>query len=182
MLNRRQVDNKFYISGGWQNIERDIEWLKANHVRGILDMQFTPYDEPNVPDFIKAYLADQGIEYHYILMYDGDWNQNLEALYSEGETVLANWDQKYTNRKDRLLVKCAAGISRSVSQYLNYICKRDNIPYRKAEDNLARTERNLLYTDADGTFDWIGGPGPWFTQFLSNKYPIVGSAFGEVVA
>lgn len=179
MLNSRKVDNKFYISGGWQDIERDTEWLKTENIRAVLDMQYTPYDSLNVPNFIKGYLADEGIEYHYILMYDGEWNDNLASIFKEGENILEKWDTTFTNKKDRILVKCAAGISRSVSQYLNYICKRDNLPYTQAFNEFGKREAKWAWINNDIDF-WNGSPGPWFAHFLKLKYPMNGSAFGEI--
>jgi len=182
MLNARRVDDKFFISGGWQDIERDTEWLKMENIRAVLDMQYVPYDSANLPYFVKSYLADEGIEYLSIPMYDGEMNENLAELYTLGENTLEDWDKRFTHKRDRILVKCAAGISRSVSQYLNYICKRDGLTYWRAESEFSKREAKWAMSYGDRDF-WPGGPGPWFTHFLTKKYinnGPQGSAFGDV--
>lgn len=170
MFNIRRVDKKFYISGGWENIERDAEWLKTENIRAVLDLQYTIDDNTNVPNFVKTYLVDEGIEYEYIQMYDASYNRDIAGLYERGQSILEAWDNKFTNKKDRILIKCAGGVSRSVSHYLNYICKRDNISYIEARENLWQRERELMGY-SDGTFFWMGEPNLAFEVFLSAKYP-----------
>lgn len=179
MLNARKIDSKFYISGGWQHIERDTEWLKTENIRAVLDLQYTPWDEKNVPEHVKDYLEDNDIAYHYIIMEDG-WDSNLSSLFEAGETMLAYWDSLFSNRKDRILIKCGAGVSRSVSQYLNYICKRDEIPFQEAYRDYRNKEDKWANIYAEENY-WPGMPTIEFVQFLDKKYPSEKkSLFGEV--
>lgn len=179
MLNARQVDKKFWLSGGWQDIERDINWIKTENIRAILDLQFTSDDDRNTYTYVCDMLADEGIEYRHILMYDGDWNTDLPAIFLEGENQLEIWDTTFTGKKDRILIKCAAGASRSVSQYLNYICYRDKIDPLTAFGNLVDYEAKWAMINAPRNF-YPANPDPSFTSYLKKKYPIIESAFGEI--
>jgi hypothetical protein len=112
-------------------------------------------------------------------MYDGEWNTTLDDIFDEGAQTLKNWDETFNKKRDRILIKCGAGTSRSVSQYLNYICARDNITfmeaygdYRNSEDKWAEAYANRDY--------WPGMPSPAFLYYLSEKYPRTHSEFGEI--
>ena len=180
MLNARPIDNKFWVSGGWENVERDIKWLKEHNIRAVLDLQYTLDDNPNLPIFVKNRLADEGIEYHSILMWDGEWNYSVHAIFLEGENKLELWDTTFTGKKDRILVKCGAGISRSVSQYLNYICFRDKVSFADALAEFSRAEYKWASMYAETNF-WPGSPDWCFRSLLARKHSRNGSIFGEVV-
>lgn len=180
MLNARKIDRKFFISGGWQDIERDTKWIKTENIRAILDVQYTNYDSPNVPGYIKNHLKDEDIQYEYILMHDGEGNDSLENIFTKGQEILTDWDNQFTNKKDRILIKCGAGVSRSVSQYLNYRCYRDSISFRDAYEQFRDNEDRWANIYADENF-WPGMPSREFVKYISEKYPTNDSAFGEVV-
>ena len=179
MLNARRVDKKFWLSGGWQNIPVDIDWIKTENIRAVLDLQYTSDDDRNIYSYIRDMLADEKIEYHNILMYDGDWNTDLPAIFLEGEGVLSVWDMAFDAKKDRILIKCGAGASRSVSQYLNYICYRDKISAIEAFGNLVDFEAKWVLVNAPRNFV-PSSPDPCFTKYLMDKYPVIESAFGEI--
>jgi hypothetical protein len=179
MLNARRVDSKFWISGGWQDIERDIQWAKTENIRAILDLQYTSDDDQNIASYIRDLLADEGIEYYNILMYDGDWNTDLPAIFLEGENRLELWDTKFTGKKDRILIKCGAGCSRSVAQYLNYICYRDKFDVKDVYGNLVDYEAKWALVNSPRNF-YPSSPDPCFTSYLKKKYSVIESSFGEI--
>jgi hypothetical protein len=179
MLNPRQIDKKFWISGGWQNAPIDIQWLKTENIRAVLDLQFTPNDDDSRPDFIFDMLDEEDIAYSHIKMFDGDYNWDLKEILDLGEALLKDWDLTYTKKKDRILIKCGAGVSRSVAHYLNYICGRDEICFADALANFRNAEIEWAKINADLNF-WPASPDYSFKDYLNKKYPIKESAFGEI--
>jgi hypothetical protein len=179
MLNAKKVDKKFWISGGWQDIERDIEWLKTENIRAILDMQYTPSDDPNLYRYVAGLVREEGILYHNILIYDGDYNYNVGELFDEGADYLEKCDKGFTDKKDRILVKCGVGASRSVAMYLNYICKRDSLDLIEAFTNLQNAEDSWALLNGGANF-YPAMPDISFITYLAKKYPVQKSAFGDI--
>ena len=179
MLNPRQIDKKFWVSGGWQNVPVDIQWLKAENIRAVLDLQYTPNDDDSRPNFIFGILSEEDIVYSYIKMYDGDYNWDIGAIFDLGESYLRIWDSFITEKKSRILIKCGAGVSRSVAHYLNYVCFRDKISFREALANFRDAENEWAKVNADQNF-WPASLDPSFVDYLNKKYPVKESAFGEI--
>lgn len=142
-INFRQVDNRFALSGGWLNIEDQARWLHENGFVAVLDLQFAPVVESKAEakyfsyskwtnDFINAVdgaLSEFGIEYHQIFMNDG-YNKNINAIYQESMDTLNSWVDELPEGK--ILVKCAAGYSRSVSTLAQWYCENENLSGRAA--------------------------------------------------
>jgi protein-tyrosine phosphatase len=167
MLNIRKID-KFWLSGGWQDLDEDIKFLKENKFRAVLDLQFTYYDEVNTADIQE--MLDT-IEYKAIPMMDGDGN-NLREIFQEGYDFLIDADSFYTEKKDKILVKCGAGVSRSSAMLIAYFCESRRMSFREAK-NYVRVQE-----DKDWNMQWHADPAPIFQFFLRNKYP-ESSVFGE---
>src|SRR6185369_2541926 len=133
MINLRPIDNKFYLSGGWTDVPKEAHWLQFNHFRAVLDLQFTPDDfTEKSHQFVKETLEDLGIRYLAVPMWD-DENADLNQLYTITGNQLEFWDGEYHNSRDKILVKCGVGVSRSVSVLIDYYCKRDRLTYSDAK-------------------------------------------------
>lgn len=171
MLNLRGIDGKFYLSGGWVDVPNDAKWLQLNEFRAVLDLQFTKDDYfPKSAQFIKDTLEYVGIDYYAIPMNDG-LNQNIDSLFEVGYNILDDWDKKYTHRRDKILVKCGVGVSRSVAMLANYYCTRDRLTFTEARSRIQRIDK----------FNSGGLPimiADELDFYLRNEYPDL-SAFGE---
>lgn len=167
MLNYREVDDKFAISGGWYDIERDIAFLKSKNITAILDMEFTDYslDRREASKIAKICKAN-GIEYTSIPMEDSlNYSyEYTEKLIRQGTDKLIEYVDKHNDSNSRILVKCAAGISRSTTMYLSYTCHANKISFSNAYRKLQRIEFNLLN---NGKMRWGAMPNNYFQQILN---------------
>ena len=172
MLNLRKIENKFYLSGGWQNIEKDVAYLADNGFKAVIDVQFTPDDDVNTNDILEK-LADEGIAYQSIWMYDSEYNQDLDGILDTSAQYLTEADEYFTNKKDKILVKCGAGVSRSAAILINYLCQSRRLEFLEA--------LNYVRTQEQKNFDYMLGISldPSFTFHLLKKYPTTFSAFGK---
>lgn len=170
MLNLRPIDEKFYLSGGWTDVPKNAKWLEFNHFRAILDLQFTPSDFTSKSEsFIFSILDELGIKYAAVLMSD-DENNDLKRLFDKTSDILEEWDGLYKGRRDKILVKCGAGVSRSVAVLIDYYCKRDRLTYSEAKAIISKVDR----------YNYGGLPigiHPYLENYLRNTYPET-SAFG----
>jgi protein-tyrosine phosphatase len=173
MLNLRKVDNRFYLSGGWQDIFLDVQRLKLNKIGAVLDLQYTFVDE--IDNTVPDALEKEGIEYKRINMYDGEYNQNIGKIFDEGAEWLAVAELKVEPKKF-ILVKCGAGVSRSAAMLINYLCMARRLTYSEVLNNIKVTEENgkwlsgmMLGVSLDPSFDYE----------LKKRYPDYDSAFGE---
>lgn len=175
MLNLRQVDDKFVLSGGWTDVPEDAKFLARFHFKAVLDVQFTAenFIEHTVA-FIEKHLKEVGIEYFALPMVDGE-NSNLGRIFDITRRQLEIWDEKYTNKNDRILVKCGVGVSRSVACLIHYYCTRDRLRYTEAKRRIASVDRKNyggLPISIDGALE----------KELKRMFPDEkASAFGEVV-
>lgn len=172
VLNLRKIESKFYLSGGWQNIEKDVEYLADNGFKAVIDVQFTPDDEVDTNDILEM-LADEGIAYQSIWMYDSDYNQDLDGILNTSAEYLTEADEYFINKKDKILVKCGAGVSRSAAILINYLCQSRRLTFDEALNYVRNQEQK--------NFDYMLGVSlePSFACRLRQKYPETESAFGE---
>lgn len=141
MLNLRQIDNKFVLSGGWTDVPKDAQWLAKNNFKAVLDLQFTPDNfTPKLYKFVEDSLREVNIEYYPLPMVDGD-SPNLDRIFTLATTQLELWDQRYVGRFEKILVKCGVGVSRSVSCLIHYYCSRDRISYSEAKERITRVDK-----------------------------------------
>lgn len=166
MLNARKID-KFYLSGGWENLPHDSQALVKHKIKAVLDLQFTPADMSGPIVMVETVLTDAGIEYQHIPMWDGNLGQDIEAIFSSATAILAAYEIRYPDPKDFLMVKCAAGISRSPSTLIAHYCETRRWNYREALDFIRKREQ---YSAA-----WQADPNPVFSSLLKRKY---GSGWG----
>jgi hypothetical protein len=171
MINFRPIDNKFCLSGGWIDVPKDAKWLKINGFRAILELQFTQIDYTDKSFyFIRDTLEDLSIEYFAVPMNDGE-NYNINRLFEITRNQLQEWDSKFTRNRDKILVKCGVGVSRSVAVLIDYYCYRDRLTYSEAKIKISNVDK----------YNYGGLPisiEETFVRFLKSKYPDI-SAFGE---
>lgn len=174
LFNIRPVDSKFWLSGGWADVPEDSKWLALNEFRAVLDLQFVPPVDTYFyasSGYIKDELEKQGINYLAIPMADGE-NPNLKSIFEVGYNQIIDWDEKFTHRRDKILIKCGVGVSRSVAMLINYYCVKERLTFTESREKIRRVERFngvLLPISIDSVLE----------QFLRNSYPDMSSAFGE---
>lgn len=166
MLNARPID-KFYLSGGWQNVPLDAAMLKRENVRAVLDLQYTSDDDPSAPLYVKGELAKVDIEYEFILMRDGDGDaapQNLPFIFNWGAGILTGWNLRFTDPKDRILVKCGSGISRSSAMLIAAYGYMRQWSYQQSLTYIRNKEQN-----APSLF-MQSSPNPVFADYLKKVF------------
>lgn len=166
MLNLRQIDDHYFLAGGWEDLEEDAGMLEAAGVKGILDLQFTPEDEPSMALAVHDALEAVGIEYRHIPLFDYPeyyLPSQLEHAGEVGHKILSEWDEKYNGREEMLLVKCSMGTSRSAFILLYHLCSRNGTSYLRE-----------LYSAFDAE-SWATNIGislnSGFHQFMKEKFP-----------
>lgn len=170
MINLRPIDDKFYLSGGWIDVPSDVKWLNLNHFRAILDLQFTPDDYSHKShQFVKDTVENLSIKYLAVPMTDGE-NYDLKDLYTVTSNQLEFWDGEFTNRRDKILIKCGVGVSRSVSVLIDYYCKRDRLTYTEAKARISNVDR-YNHGGLPISIDIV------LAEHLKEQYPDI-SAFG----
>lgn len=165
MLNARPID-KFYLSGGWQNLPLDVAMLQKSGVKFVLDLQYTLDDEhEKMTTGIRTALEEVGIEYYYITMYDGDFfAQDLHKIFSFGAGLLVGAELKYTDSKDKILVKCGAGTSRSPAMLIAAYGYLRKWSYQESLEYIRRNEKGTpgLLLGAD--------PSRAFSDYLKSEF------------
>lgn len=173
MLNIRPIDGTFYLSGGWIDVPKDARRLNLNFFRAVLDLQFTPDDFTTKSNaFIKDTLSDAGIEYTAIPMYDGD-NNNLITIFDVTYNQLHAWKERFKGPRDKILVKCGVGVSRSVAVLINYYCAEERLTFTEAKQRIGNVDK----------YNYGGLPisiHPDLEHYLHGRYPDL-SAFGEKI-
>lgn len=162
MLNFRKID-KFYLSGGWNKLPENIDELKVNNVKAVLDLQFSTIDSRATIKAIKELLEKNGIDYQAIDMYDSEFNISMEDIFFAGQEFLSQMETKYPAKREGILVKCAAGISRSPAMLINYFCNSRRMSYAEALNYLRKREE-------DQGIDFGSSPNQYFSQYLKEKY------------
>lgn len=168
--NFRKVDNKFCLSGGWNNLPENVKFLQANNIKAVLDLQFLPDDSvysASQQEAMILYIRDElekvGIRYKIVKMRDDEFNLDLEYAFTEGSLFLIDAEEDFADKGDKILVKCAAGISRSPSMLINYLCASRRISYLEALQYVRENEEKYGV--------WFGAsPNMFFAEHLKNKY------------
>lgn len=168
MYNLRKIDEKFYLSGGWDKPEADIELLKRLNIKGILDVEWAYDDgwESSYIAYVQSVINTHKIDYYSMFMVDGHEEQNLPLLLEHGYEFLKRLEIKYPNIEDKILVKCAAGISRSSTQLINYLCGTKSL---SAIQGLEYVRNGEKYQP----IQWPATPNSTFFEYLKKKYPSV---------
>ncbi len=168
--NFRKIDEKFYLSGGWSNLPQNIKFLQSKNVKAILDLQFLPEDvvwsanqQRGMIFYIKDELEKAEIEYKYIFMRDDELNNDFEDILIQGSTFLQQMEEKYPEKKEGILVKCAAGISRSPTLLINYLCESRRMNFYEGLNYVRKNE------DRYG-IGFGASPNYFFTEQLKKKY------------
>jgi len=171
ILNLRKID-KFWLSGGWQNVipEGDIAQLKANRIKAVLDLQFLPaernsqYEKDNLAaqKFLFDVLKKHGIEYAMLPIADDEYNDDLEGIFNAGHEFLSAMEEKYPDKRDAILVKCGAGVSRSASMLINHLCETRRMSYVEA--------LNYVRDKESAYVEFGASPHPFFAKFLKGKF------------
>jgi len=165
MLNFRQIDNKFSLSGGWVDVPSDIKWLKRCGFKGVLDLQFTTFDYNRASVLtIKEACNEVGIEYQALPLDDGP-NDDIGTRFEVAYSTLLDWDTKFNNRNDKILVKCGAGVSRSVATLAYFFCRRDSRPYNEIKSLIQRTNYPYSYETMPISVD------AFFEKWLKERFP-----------
>lgn len=157
MKNFRDINERFSVSGHFADLEQDARFLAAKNVVGVLDLAFEPDDDWLAPtrSAIAEALAAENVGYVAIPMYDGDGNGDLDRLFGRGRDVISDWEAGHPGA--RSLVKCWAGLSRSPSMLISYLCAAEGLRYVEAFE---------LVSDAgELQVNWV------FEDHLEARYP-----------
>jgi hypothetical protein len=163
MVNLRKID-KFWLSGGWDesNLQANALDLKNLGFKAVIDMEYSP-QWPH-PRGLKEILQSVGIEYENVQMHDwgGYKPEEFYAIMDHTQEVLKSWDRKYNKPNQKILVKCAMGISRSSSVLINYLCYRYNKSFMEVWDYVRKMEEGAIYP---------ASPNSHFARMLDDRYP-----------
>ena len=156
MLNFRQTDNKFGLSGGWVNLNEDIKWLTIFKFKAVLDLQFSKFDYNRASILsIKEVCDETGIEYQALPLDDG-YNDDIGTRFEVAYATLLDWDTKFIGKTDRILVKSGAGISRSVATLAYFYCRRDLLSYKKVRTQIQSRDYSGQPIGVDSFFEkWL---------------------------
>lgn len=164
--NWRKID-KFYLSGGWNNLPENIKFLTYNRIIAVLDLQFFDDGYFNntgaIIHAIKEELQNVGIDYLAIKMQDSELVWNLEEILNEGQEFLTAIEEKYPDKRDGILIKCAAGISRSPTMLINHLCISRRMSYLEALNYLRDKEDNQ-------GIQFGSSPNYFFVNYLKKKF------------
>jgi protein-tyrosine phosphatase len=166
MLNFRQIDKNFCLSGGWQDLDSDLENLHQAGIRFIIDVGLTPADEYAT---MVAYTQERaeaiGIEYVCFPMYDDEFNDDVEYSWDLIADIIAG-AEKTLSRKEKILIKCGAGVSRSVSTFIYFLCQNKRMSAREALNYIRDAERFKT--------EFGASPNTFFWNILRKKFPEAG--------
>lgn len=138
--------------------------LRQQNIRAILDLQMLPSDPiDTINIFMQEQAEKNNIKYTIIPFRDDEFNTDLDQVFTSGHTFLADMEQQFPAKKDTILVKCAAGISRSPSMLINHFCMSRRMSYVDALNYIRERER---YTITFGS-----SPNPYFANYLKRRFP-----------
>lgn len=161
MNNFRQINRNLFCGGGWEDVYKDAESLEALGIDSVLDLQYLPNDpvfNRRAISEIKEILEHYNIDYWAVPMFDGPENENLEDIFEEGFHAIDAW--LADNKRAKILVKCALGLSRGPAMIIYYLCKEKKLEYQQAYSMVASPSRTGLYIDNA------------FKDFLKEKFPL----------
>lgn len=144
MLNYRRINRKYCLSGGWSDIETDPDFLNDEGIAAVLDLQFTPDDDKGMALFLKDELDVYGIKYYSFPFADSETytpNQ-LKHLFKSFDAILTDLENNLLKRQS-ILVKCGAGVSRSPAALLYHLCKQNDTSYVEELWNMREAEEGL---------------------------------------
>lgn len=165
MLNFRQIDRRFVLSGGWVDVPKDAIWLREMDIKYVLDLQFTPdtYLLANEM-FIREQLEKQGIGYHVTPMTDDDNNYHLGDIFDSTNALLQDWEEKIKDKRfEKILIKCGVGVSRSPAVLINHFCERYRLSFVESRDKLRRMDVQVAVVPIS--------INPVFQLYLQSKFP-----------
>jgi hypothetical protein len=199
MLNFRCIGDRFALSGGWQDIEKDAKFLKDNNIFAVLDLQFTNEDSSLGIASVTEAMSKNLINFHFIRMFDSEFNPDFEGILEEAFGVLSEWEKaldiqasdaaKIIGKSQlvslgfsspKILVKCGAGNSRSVCVLIAYLCMSRRWSFEFAKNWVQDLEDVWLgINHATSHFFGMGiGMESFFTFKLRELFPENISAFG----
>jgi len=202
MLNFRCIGDRFALSGGWQHIGNDAQFLKDNSIFAVLDLQFTNEDSSFGITAVTEAMSKNTINFHCIRMEDSEFNPDFEGILEEAFGVLSEWEKlldiqasdaaKIVGKTQlvglgisspKILVKCGAGNSRSVCVLIAYLCMSRRWSFEFAKNWVQNLEDDWLgINHAESHFFGAGiGMEPFFTYKLRQLFPENISVFGEKV-
>lgn len=112
--------------------------------------------------FIEDRMKEANIEYKIIEFQDSEFNDDLEAILTEGQEFLAKQEEKLID-KQGILVKCAAGISRSATMLIHHLCVSRRLSYLEAL-NYVRDKEKIAHLDFGASPNYI------FVDYLKKKF------------
>lgn len=169
MLNYRRIDRKFSISGGWQDVPEDIDYLKDENIVAILDLQFTDNDSQAPVSYCYEQCQKAGIDYRALRMDDGETENTVQAMdiFQVGVEIIESLVEKYPDKKQRILIKCGVGVSRSPAMFIAYLCQTERWTYDEAKQVLDDSEWDLMET---GELTLATSLNPFFKYVLQGMY------------
>lgn len=168
LVNWRKID-KFYLSGGWNDVPENAKFLAYSRIKAVLDLQYfvdgfwSQKDRDRAVLFIREELAKYGIDYLAIDMYDSEHNLTFDDLLDQGTNFLTEMEEKYPEKRDGILVKCAAGISRSATQLINHLCISRRMSYVEALNYIREKEHRQ-------GIEFGASPNYFFAEQLKKKF------------
>jgi len=199
MLNFRCIGSRFALSGGWQNVGKDAQFLADNSIFAVLDLQFTPEDSSLGIAAVTEALRDKSINSLFIRMFDSEFNQDLLGIFEQAFETISRWEEELDirasdaakistkpqlgglgNSSPRILIKCGAGNSRSVCVLIAYLCMSKRWTFEFAKNWVQELEDDWLgISHAESHFFGVGiGMEPFFTFKLRELFPETTSVFG----
>lgn len=136
MYNFRQIDKKLYLSGGWTDIDNDPDLLAHYNVKAVVDLQYSPDDDwKNLTKTVENRLAEYDIDYAPFVLYDSDYNVDAREVFMAAADKIAEFiAQNADSKRDAVLIKCGAGLSRSVTALIWYLGYYRQMSYVQALD------------------------------------------------
>lgn len=163
MINFREINNHFYLSGRWENFLVDVATLQAYNIKYVLDVQYTSVDFSIYNHFLASeILKEEGIEYEALPMYDSDEFYSvldLEAALDNSYEALDRF-VSMTKKRENILIKSASGISRAPTVYIFYRCYRTGRSFDEVYEDL------LEYDDGE----FPSSINPFFYDYLSSRF------------
>ncbi len=165
LSNFRKID-KFYLSGGWTQVPKNLSFLSHYNIKAILDVQWHPADWESMQssrEFISQQASTYEMQYIPLAMRDDEFNVNLDSALETGHEILKGWETQFPSKRDNILIKCAAGISRSPTMLIYHLCIERRMSYIEALTYI-RAQESKNFTEFGSS------PNPYFSQYLRNKF------------
>lgn len=122
---------------------------------------FRDYQLPMIA-FIEEELAKEGIDYKTIRFMDSsEIPQDLEGILTEGQEFLAQMEEKHSDKRHGILVKCAAGISRSPTMLIYHLGISRRMDFYEALNYVREKEQYQV--------DFGSSPNYLFMETLKKK-------------